>query len=99
MKREAAVTLSHGWKRFAALAACVLAFGLAGAGGAQAAGPGPDVCANCHKDQVDSYAHSIHGQKANVRGPAATGECSSCHGDATEHVKAGGGRGVGIRNP
>ena len=67
---------------------------------AVAAGPGPEVCANCHKDQAASYAASVHGQKGNLRGPSNAGECSTCHGDGTEHVKAGGGRGVGgIKNP
>jgi DmsE family decaheme c-type cytochrome len=65
-----------------------------------AVGPGPEVCASCHQDQAAFYAASVHGQKGNLRGPSNAGECSTCHGDATEHVKAGGGRGVGgIKNP
>ena len=36
--------------------------------GAVAAGPGPEVCANCHKDQAEFYAASVHGQKGNLRG-------------------------------
>jgi DmsE family decaheme c-type cytochrome len=67
---------------------------------AAAAPPGPEVCKACHPDKVQSYEASVHGQKGNLRGPANAGECSTCHGDATEHVKAGGGRGVGgIINP
>ncbi|HUN69537.1 MAG TPA: DmsE family decaheme c-type cytochrome, partial [Burkholderiales bacterium] len=62
--------------------------------------PGPDVCAGCHEEVVNYYKSSVHGQKGNLRGPANAGECSTCHGDPTEHVKAGGGRGVGgIKNP
>ena len=62
--------------------------------------PGPDVCAGCHEAVVNYYKGSVHGQKGNLRGPANNGECSLCHGDPTEHVKAGGGRGVGgIKNP
>jgi len=62
--------------------------------------PGPEVCAGCHEAQANSYKHSIHGQKGNLRGPSNAGECSTCHGDATKHVEAGGGRGVGgIKNP
>jgi len=67
---------------------------------ALAAGPGPEICAGCHEAPAASYAASVHGQKGNLRGPAGAGDCSTCHGDATEHVKAGGGRGVGgIKNP
>lgn len=66
----------------------------------QAAGPGPEVCKNCHTDKAASYQASVHGQKGNARGPSSAGECSACHGDGTEHVKAGGGKGVGgIKNP
>ena len=66
----------------------------------RAQAPGPEVCAGCHEAVVSYYNGSVHGQKGNARGPANAGECSTCHGDATEHVKAGGGRGVGgIKNP
>ncbi len=62
--------------------------------------PGPEVCANCHEAAVNYYNKSVHGAKGNLRGPANAGECSTCHGDGTEHVKAGGGKGVGgIKNP
>lgn len=62
--------------------------------------PGPDACVGCHEASVNSYKNSVHGQKGNVRGPSSAGDCSTCHGDATEHIKAGGGRGVGgIKNP
>ncbi len=63
-----------------------LFLGLAGMGSAMAAGPGANACVKCHEDEVASYSQSVHGQKGNARGPAASGECSSCHGDATEHV-------------
>jgi DmsE family decaheme c-type cytochrome len=87
-------------KRLGQLGVAALALGMVGAGGAYAAGPGPEVCANCHEPVVAYYKGSVHGQKGNLRGPANAGECSTCHGDATEHVKAGGGRGVGgIKNP
>jgi DmsE family decaheme c-type cytochrome len=67
---------------------------------APAQAPGPEVCQNCHEAVVKYYRGSVHGQKGNRRGPANAGECALCHGDATEHVKAGGGRGVGgIKNP
>ena len=80
--------------------ACILVPGIQSAHAQSASAPGPEVCAGCHEAQADSYKKSIHGQKGNLRGPSNAGECSTCHGDATEHVKAGGGRGVGgIKNP
>lgn len=67
---------------------------------ASAQAPGPEVCAGCHEAAVNYYKNSIHGQKGNARGPANAGECSTCHANAAEHVKAGGGRGAGgIKNP
>ncbi len=67
---------------------------------AQSSPPGPEVCAGCHQDKVDNFQHSVHGQKADPRTPVNNGACAKCHGDGTEHVKQGGGRGVGgIKNP
>ena len=86
--------MPHGWSGF--LQHLALASGLAFAShAAVAVGPGPEVCAACHQAPSASYAASVHGQKGNLRGPSNAGECSTCHGDATEHVKAGGGKGVG----
>src|SRR5665647_949740 len=69
----------------------------------QAAGPGPEVCKNCHTDKFESYQTSKHGTKGDPRSPASNGGCVVCHttnGDATAHVNAGGGKGVGgIVNP
>ncbi len=62
---------------------------------AAAQAPGPEVCANCHANYVENFNNSMHGQKAHPRTPASAGGCVTCHGDGTEHVKAGGGRGVG----
>ena len=67
----------------------------AGAAAQSNAVPGPEVCANCHAAQVASYQASKHSVKTDARTPANAGACSTCHGDATEHVKAGGGKGVG----
>ena len=68
-----------------------LVFGLAGFGSVYAAGPGPEVCKNCHAAQVESYQATKHGTKADARTPAGAGACSTCHGDGTAHVNAGGG--------
>ena len=81
------------WRRFA----LAIAFACAGfsATAARAAPPGPEVCKGCHEAYVESFAASIHGAKGHPRSPANNGECASCHGDATAHVSAGGGKGVG----
>jgi DmsE family decaheme c-type cytochrome len=71
----------------------------AGPAGAQTA-PGPEVCKNCHEEKYASFLVSQHSMKADARTPGARGGCVACHGDGTEHVKAGGGKGVGgIKNP
>lgn len=88
---------------FSMLSATILAAGLMVSSGfptAQAAGPGPEVCQNCHAAQVESYAASKHSTKGDARSPASAGACSTCHGDGSAHVKAGGGKGAGgIVNP
>lgn len=58
-----------------------------------------ETCKQCHAAQFDTYQASTHGQKGNRAGPANAGGCNACHGDGTAHIKAGGGRGVGIINP
>jgi len=79
----------------------MLAFMSSGQALAQAGPPpGADVCKGCHEAQVAYYEASVHGQKGNLKGPSNAGACALCHGDGTEHVKAGGGRGIGgIKNP
>jgi DmsE family decaheme c-type cytochrome len=84
------VTNSGRIKLLAAAGISGLIFGLAGMGNAMAAGPGAQTCVKCHEEEVASYSASIHGQKGNARGAAASGECSTCHGDGEAHVKARG---------
>jgi DmsE family decaheme c-type cytochrome len=80
------------------VAACIAALIITSAP-ALAQAPGPEVCANCHADYAATFHASKHGTKVDARTPAAGQACATCHGDGTEHVKAGGGRGVGgIRN-
>lgn len=88
---------------FGMLAATVLLMG-GGTGVLAQPMPGTEspeaACTQCHADQVESYAATRHGTKADGRTPANNGGCLVCHANALEHVKQGGGRGVGgIVNP
>jgi DmsE family decaheme c-type cytochrome len=78
-------------------AACIAALAITSAP-ALAQAPAPrkpapeaEVCKNCHADYVESYFKTKHGQGGNQRGP----DCQTCHGNADQHVAAGGGKGVG----
>ena len=85
---------------FVRLAIALALAAIGGPGIVAAAPPGPEVCKGCHEAYVDSFQASIHGKAAHPRTPANNGACATCHGDATKHVEAGGGRGVGgIVNP
>lgn len=46
-----------------------------------------ETCAACHEEQVASFDRSEH----NMAMAGSGAECTSCHGDATAHVEAGGG--------
>ena len=90
----------HIMKLLGMMCGIFLAATFAGKSIAAGAPPGPEVCKGCHSAVVAYYEGSIHGQKGNLKGPANAGQCSTCHGDATAHVQAGGGKGVGgIKNP
>jgi DmsE family decaheme c-type cytochrome len=57
------------------------------------------VCKGCHEAYFESYAKTTHAKTGHPRTPANAGACEACHGDATAHMQAGGGRGVGnLRN-
>ncbi len=49
---------------------------------------GEDTCLTCHEQQ--SYKGTAHALKGDVRTPAATHGCESCHGPGQAHVDAGG---------
>jgi DmsE family decaheme c-type cytochrome len=67
---------------------------------AAAQAPDAEVCKNCHLEKYESFVASKHGVKSDPRTPASRGTCTTCHGDGSAHVKAGGGKGVGgILNP
>jgi DmsE family decaheme c-type cytochrome len=58
---------------------------------------GSEECATCHVNQTDSYSHTLHGRifLKNPRSPQEKFGCESCHGPGSEHVRLGGGKGVG----
>lgn len=56
---------------------------------------GTESCKSCHEDFYDSFMKTTHGIKADHRTPASKLGCETCHGPSLEHVKSGGGRGVG----
>ena len=53
------------------------------------------ACKGCHAPYFESYAQTTHAKKGHPRTPANVAGCETCHGDATAHMQAGGGKGVG----
>ena len=54
---------------------------------------GDKACLTCHATQTDEFNHTLMGRIGlTQKGKFA---CENCHGAGSEHVKAGGGRGVG----
>jgi DmsE family decaheme c-type cytochrome len=57
---------------------------------------GPQVCVGCHAVQAAAFSQTLMGKVfRNPRDVRERGSCETCHGPASLHVKAGGGRGVG----
>lgn len=58
---------------------------------------GSQECASCHLTLSESYAHTLHGRilLKNPRTPQEKLGCEACHGPGSEHVRLGGGKGVG----
>ena len=56
---------------------------------------GAETCKECHAQQYETYAKSVH-SNASVKGPGAQDACETCHGPGAKHVEKGGGRGVSI---
>jgi len=52
---------------------------------------GTKVCLGCHSSQATEFDHTLMGRLAK-QGKLT---CESCHGGGSEHVRLGGGRGVG----
>src|SRR5690242_16131987 len=58
---------------------------------ARTVAPEAEICKGCHEPYVQSFLTTKHGQQGNFKGP----DCQTCHANALEHAKAGGGRGAG----
>jgi len=58
---------------------------------------GSDVCLGCHADATEEFEKTLMGKifMKNPRSPMEQLGCEGCHGPGSEHVAAGGGRGVG----
>jgi len=52
---------------------------------------GSKVCLGCHTSQATTFEHTLMG-RLQKQGKV---QCESCHGPGSEHVRLGGGRGVG----
>jgi DmsE family decaheme c-type cytochrome len=70
------------------------------AGASAAQGPNPRVteaqCRNCHSDKFAGLAGNPHGvlaEPGRLEQSGTTLLCLDCHGDVSEHIRAGGGRG------
>jgi DmsE family decaheme c-type cytochrome len=46
---------------------------------------GPDVCADCHQDKINTMKASPHGQSADKRTPFGKEGCEQCHGPGEMH--------------
>lgn len=58
---------------------------------------GDDACLACHQDLQKPYAETVHGKifNSSARLEMMRHGCEGCHGPGSEHVAAGGGKGVG----
>jgi DmsE family decaheme c-type cytochrome len=57
----------------------------------QASYVGSKVCLGCHSEQAHLFSHTLMG-RLQTQGKM---QCETCHGPGSEHVRLGGGRGVG----
>src|SRR6202030_4001750 len=85
---------------------CVLLFSwppVARSAESEAPKPGPatyignEVCKACHPTQFEKFSQTVMGKifLFNPRNESEKQACESCHGPGSNHVAAGGGKGVG----
>ncbi|MCK4834717.1 MAG: DmsE family decaheme c-type cytochrome, partial [Gammaproteobacteria bacterium] len=48
---------------------------------------GPDVCADCHQDKIETMHASPHGQSVDPRTPFGQKGCETCHGPGALHFE------------
>ncbi|MGD2055040.1 MAG: DmsE family decaheme c-type cytochrome [Gammaproteobacteria bacterium] len=51
---------------------------------------GPEVCADCHQDKIETMKASPHGQAADPRSPFGRQGCETCHGPGMLHFETEG---------
>jgi len=51
---------------------------------------GPEVCADCHQDKIETMKFSPHGQAADSRSPFGRQGCETCHGPGALHFETEG---------
>jgi len=57
---------------------------------------GSKVCATCHAPLIAEFKKTLMGKIGTSPQGKGKFECENCHGPGSAHVKAGGGRGVGM---